>query len=100
MDLTVSISSPTVPPSTCDLEPRKWHRVEKHLYLYTSSRQSAWLYVQLANEEELVAEDLLVIDIRVGVAPPPNRSSDNTWESRPGGIWVLKANSLARLTKL
>ena len=86
-DLTVCISSPTVPPSTCELDPRIWHRVEKDLYLYTS-QQRAWLYVALANEEELVAEDLLVTDIRVG---EPNPSSDHSWESRPGGIWVLRS---------
>ncbi|WEW59281.1 hypothetical protein PRK78_004750 [Emydomyces testavorans] len=86
-DLTVCIS-PTISP-TCDLDPRIWHRIEKELYLYTS-QQSAWLYVALANEEELAAEDLLVMDIRVG-EPPPNPSSDHSWESRPGGIWVLRS---------
>ncbi|KAJ3551336.1 hypothetical protein NPX13_g11387 [Xylaria arbuscula] len=88
-DLTVCIFSPTVSPSTCELDPRIWHRIEKELYLYTS-RQSAWLYVALANEEELAAEDLLVMDIRVG-EPPPNPSSGHLWESRPGGIWVLRS---------
>ena len=89
-DLTVC-SSPTIPPSTCDLSPRKWHRIEKDLYLYTSPRQSAWLYVETANEEELGADDLLVMDVRVGVVRPPNPSSAHTWESRPGGIWVLRS---------
>lgn len=87
-DLTVCIFSPTVSPSTCELDPRIWHRVEKELYLYTS-QHSAWLYIALANEEELTAEDLLVIDIRVG-DPPPNPSAGHSWESRPGGIWVLR----------
>ena len=87
-DLTVCIFSPTLPPSTCKLDPRIWHRVEKDLFLYTS-QQCAWLYVALANEEELIAEDLLVTDIRVGKLNP---SSDHSWESRPGGIWVLRSN--------
>ncbi|KAK3366470.1 Metallo-dependent phosphatase-like protein [Podospora didyma] len=52
------------------------------LCLYTS-QQSAWLYVARANEEELAAEDLLV--------PPPNPSSGHSWESRLGGIWVLRS---------
>ena len=73
-DLTVYIFSPTVPPSTCELDPRKWRRVEKDLYLYIS-QQRAWLYVALADEEELVAEDLLVMDIRIG---EPNPSSDHS----------------------
>ena len=84
-DLTVCIS----PPSVCELDPRVWHRIEKDLYLNTS-KQSAWLYIALANEKELVAEDLLVTDIRVG-EPPPNLSLDHSWESRPGGIWVLRS---------
>jgi hypothetical protein len=88
-DLTICIFSQTVSPSTCELDPRIWHRIEKELYLYTS-QQSAWLYVALANEEELAAEDLLVMDIRVG-KPPPNPSSGHSWESRPGGIWVLRS---------
>lgn len=88
-DLTVCIFSPTVSPSTCELDPRIWHRIEKELYLY-SSQQSAWLYVALADEEELSAEDLLVMDIRAG-DPPPSPRSGRSWESRPGGIWVLRS---------
>ncbi len=57
--------------------------------IYPRNR-NAWLYVAMANEEELTAEDLLVIDIRVGDIPP-NPSSGNVWESRPGGIWVLRS---------
>jgi hypothetical protein len=88
-DLTICIFSPTVSPSTCELDPQIWHRVEKELYLHTS-QQSAWLYVALSNEEELAAEDLLVMDIRVG-EPPPSLGSGHSWESRPGGIWVLRS---------
>lgn len=88
-DLTIRIFSPTVSPPTCGPDPRIWHRIEKELYLYTA-RQTAWLYVALANEEELAPEDLLVMDIRVGDLPP-NPSSGHSWESRPGGIWVLRS---------
>ncbi|KAK0713404.1 Metallo-dependent phosphatase-like protein [Lasiosphaeria miniovina] len=88
-DLTVCVFSPTVSPSTCKLDPRIWHRVEKDLYLYTC-QQSAWLYVALANEEELADGDLVVVDIKVG-DPPPSSGSGHSWESRPGGIWVLRS---------
>ncbi|OBT40515.1 hypothetical protein VE00_07897 [Pseudogymnoascus sp. WSF 3629] len=83
-DLTV-IVSPTAPPPASD---PKWHRIEKELYLHTS-QQSAWLYVALANKEELrAAEDLVVVNISVGERPPT--SSGSSWESRPCGIWVLR----------
>lgn len=86
-DLTVRFS-PTVSPSTCELDPRKWHRIEKELYLHTSQK-SAWLYVALANEDDLGAEDLLVMEIRVG--EPPDPSSGHSWDSRDGGIWVRRS---------
>lgn len=86
-DLTVS--SLTAHPSTCNLDSRIWHRIDKDLYLHTS-QQGAWVYVAVANEDELTADDLLVMDIRVG-EPPPNPSSGRSWESRPGGIWILRS---------
>lgn len=88
-DLTISIFSPTDSPPTCELDTQKWHRIEKELYLHTS-RQTAWLYITLANEEELTADDLLVMDIRVGKLPP-DAGLGCSWESRPCGIWVLRS---------
>lgn len=89
------IFSPTVPPSTCELDPRIWHRVEKDIYLHTS-QQSAWLYIALANEEDLGAEDLLVIDIRVG-EQPSDLTLGRSWESRSSGIWVLRSKSSGKI---
>ncbi len=88
VDLTVCFSPPTVTPSTCEQGRGTWHRIEKDLYLHTS-RQHAWLYVALANEEDFAAEDLLVTDIRVGERPL-NPGLGHVWKSRPGGIWVLR----------
>jgi hypothetical protein len=73
IDLTIYIFSLIVSPSICELDLRIWHYIEKELYLYIS-QQSTWLYIALANKEELIAEDLLVINIRVG-EPPSNPSS-------------------------
>jgi hypothetical protein len=87
-DLTVCFCSPTETPSGCELDSRIWHRIEKDLYLHTA-QQSAWLHIARAKETELTADDLLVMDIRVG-EPHPNAAFDNSWESRPGGIWVLR----------
>ena len=94
-DLTLCIFSPASP-STCKPNPRLWHRIDKELYLHTS-KQSAWLYVALKNEEELVAEDLLVMDIKVGGPSPNLISSDHSWESRPGGIWVLRSKFAGKI---
>ncbi|KAI1576222.1 Calcineurin-like phosphoesterase [Pyrenophora tritici-repentis] len=88
-DLTIRIVSPRDPPSTPETNPPIWHRIEKELYLH-KSRQTAWLYVALKNEEELEEEDFLVTDIRVGESPP-NAGSGQAWDSRPGGIWVLRS---------
>lgn len=50
----------------------------------------------LAKEEELAAEDLVVVDIKIGELAP-NPSSGHSWESRPGGIWVLRSNFSGRI---
>lgn len=88
-DLTVSFSPPYANTYNRLLGPGKWHRIEKELYLHTSQRR-AWLYVARANGENIAAEDLVVKDIRVG-EPPSNHL---LWESRPGGIWVLRRKFL------
>ena len=66
-DLTVYKSSLRNAPSTCEPDMQIWHRMGKDLYLH-----SAWLYVALANEEELTAVDLVVMDIRIGSDLPPS----------------------------
>ncbi|EXM14512.1 hypothetical protein V3481_017075 [Fusarium oxysporum f. sp. vasinfectum] len=82
-DLTIYIPSSDAKPDT-----QTWHRIDKNLILDKSPRK-AWLYVALAHENTLKAEDLVVIDISVGAAPP-DPGSRGPWEERPGGIWVLK----------
>lgn len=88
-DLTVCIFHTEVSRSPYAPTSGTWHRVEKELYQYESSQtRTAWLYVALKNEEELVPEDLLVMDITVGEPPP---ESGHSWERRPHGIWVLRS---------
>ncbi|KAG7402695.1 Phosphatase DCR2 [Fusarium oxysporum f. sp. rapae] len=82
-DLTIYIPSSDAKPDT-----QTWHRIDKNLILDKSPRK-AWLYVALAHENTLKAEDLVIIDISVGAAPPDS-GSRGPWEERPGGIWVLK----------
>lgn len=89
-DLTVNFCFPIDPPSISGLDPRKWRRIEKELYLHTT-RQTAWLHVTQAKEEDLTADDLVLTDIKISELHP-STSSDSSWESRLAGIWVLRSN--------
>lgn len=84
-DLTVSFCPPADAMAACALDSQKWHRIEKELYLHTA-QQSAWLHVAQSEEKEMTADDLVVEDIRIGELCP-NSGSDESWESRAGGIW-------------
>lgn len=86
-DITVCFSL-TESHSSCSLDSREWRRIDKDLYLRTA-KQTAWLHIARAKETELTSSDLLVTDIKVG-KPHASTDSDNSWESRPGGIWVLR----------
>lgn len=86
-DLTVSFCSSNNRPQA--LDPRRWHRIEKDLYLHTMLR-SAWLYITQAIEEDLTADSLVVTDISIG-GLNPTVGANSSWESRPGGIWVLRS---------
>ena len=84
-DLAVSFCPPTDARAACAPDSQKWHRIEKELYLHTA-QESAWLHVAQSEEKEMTADDLVVDDIRIGELCP-NSSSDESWESRSGGIW-------------
>lgn len=88
-DLTVSFCSPTNVTSSCAPDSRQWRRLEKDLYLH-ASQQSAWLYIAFAEEHDLSTNDLVVTDIKIS-EPRPTVGSKDSWESRPGGIWVSKS---------
>jgi hypothetical protein len=87
-DLTVTFCTSIDPPPTCAIDSRRWQRIEKELYLHTS-QQSAWLQIEQKGQKELTADDLVVAEIRIGELPSSS-ISDHLWESRPGGIWVLR----------
>ena len=89
-DVTVSFCSPSDVPSACALDPMRWHRIEKELYLH-SAQQSAWLHFAQAKERQLTVNDLVITDIAISRLRPKS-SSEQEWESRPGGIWVQRHN--------
>ncbi|KAF2154733.1 Metallo-dependent phosphatase [Myriangium duriaei CBS 260.36] len=81
--------------SSCRLDPDIWHRIEKDLYLNRGWTGSAWLHVQRKKEEELKAGEKVVVDLRISRLDPgagEHGQEHEKWESRPGGIWILRSN--------
>lgn len=90
-DVTIVTCSTLNLLSSCDLDPNKWHRVEKELYLNRAWTQKAYLYVSRKHEEELTESDSIVMDLKVGrLKPEDEKGSDTMWESRPNGIWIKR----------
>ena len=92
-DLTIHFCSSTDLITSSKPESGRWHRLDKDLYLY-SSQQSAWLQMALAKEEDLCSDDAVVTDIIISEHSPTVGSKDS-WERRPGGIWLFKSNYTA-----
>lgn len=94
-DITVKTCSSTNPFKSCRLDPDTWHRVEKDLYLNSGWSGSAWLHVQRKKEEELIPGQKIVVDVRVSRLDPgmsEHGQVNEKWESRPGGIWLLRSS--------
>jgi hypothetical protein len=94
-DITISFCSKVNPLSTCKLNPDKWQRVNKDLYLGSSWTQTAWLHVERKKEEWLTPEDEVIIGVKLSKGNPALKgktSGEERWESRPGGIWILRSN--------
>lgn len=67
--------------------------MNKDLYLNQGWVSKAYLQVQRKKAEELTVEDRIVVDLKMGRLNP-GAGTDNNWESRPGGIWLLRSESL------
>ncbi|KAF2461422.1 phosphoesterase [Lineolata rhizophorae] len=82
------------PLTSCKLDPSKWHRIEKDLYLNSGLVQKAYLHIKRKKEEELTAEDKVVLDVKIGRLDPAmgEKGEDNEkWESRGSGIWLKRS---------
>lgn len=91
-DVTVVTCSSVNFFSSCDLDPLKWHRIEKELFMGKTWTSSAYLYVSRKREEDLTDEDSVVIDISVGrLDPGAQGDADSMWESRPAGLWIKRS---------
>lgn len=93
-DVTVVSCTSLNPFGTCTKNEEHWHRIDKDLYLGKGLVSSAYLHVRRKREEELKNSDELVFDIRVGDPPQSTEKTtkDETWESRPMGIWIKRSS--------
>ncbi|KAL2025180.1 hypothetical protein VTK56DRAFT_182 [Thermocarpiscus australiensis] len=102
-DITVTKCSALNVFSSCKRDPAVWHRIEKDLYLRQGLFSSAYLHVQRKREEELTADDKVVIDVSVGRLNPAaaasggrksggDKADDEKWEARPAGIWIKRSS--------
>ena len=76
------------------LDQKKWHRVEKDLYLGSGWVSKAYVHVKRKREEELKTEDKVVVDVRVGKLDPATgekAQAAEKWESRPAGVWIKRS---------
>jgi hypothetical protein len=81
--------------SSCKLDPEKWHRIEKDLYLKSGWISKAYVHVQRKQEGDLLPEDSVVVDVKVGrLDPGTQETADKAekWEKREAGIWLKKSS--------
>lgn len=93
-DVTVAKCSNVNIFSSCDLDPNRWHRVEKELYLGQAWTSKAYMFVSRKREEDLTPEDTVVMDVSVGRLDPGSQTeSAEQWEARPAGLWIKRSSS-------
>ena len=50
------------------------------------------MYIMRKHEGDLTADDRVVVDVAVGrLQPQPKGETDDSWESRPSGIWIKRS---------
>lgn len=94
-DITVQTCSSLNPLSSCRLDPDKWHRIEKDLYLNTGWVKKAYVHIKRKREEELKPEDKIITDVRIGRLDPAvgeTAQANEKWENRAAGIWLKRSS--------
>lgn len=92
-DVTITTCSQINIFSSCNLDPKVWERVEKDLYLGKGwATTKAYLHLQRKKNEDLLPTDKIVVDLKMGRLDP-GAGTDHKWESRPGGIWLMRSSS-------
>jgi hypothetical protein len=81
--------------SSCKLDPAVWHRIEKDLMLKKGWITKSYVHIQRKKEEELGADDRVIMDIKVGRLDPSlseDAKDAEVWEKRPAGIWIKRSS--------
>lgn len=95
-DVTITSCSSINIFKSCKLDENKWHRIEKDLYLGNGYLSKAYLHIARKKEEELGSNDAVITDIKISRYDPANTQQvkrKESWESRPGGIWIKKSTT-------
>ncbi|KAH7152925.1 Metallo-dependent phosphatase-like protein [Dactylonectria macrodidyma] len=90
-DVTIATCSSLNLFSSCDLDPKKWHRLDKDLYLGKTWISTAYIFVSRKHEEELAEDDKVVVGVSVGRLQPISTNADERWEKRPNGLWIKRS---------
>jgi hypothetical protein len=96
-DMTIATCSNINVFSSCDLDPTKWQRIPKDLYLGRAWTTTSYLHVSRKREEDLTEDDSVVIDVSVGGMNPglqrgtKDKNPTDQWEARPGGLWIKRS---------
>ena len=93
-DVTITTCSSINIFSRCKLDEDRWHRIEKDLYLNGGLLSKAYLHIERRKEENLKPNDAVIIDLKISRFNPANSQQSQgkeSWESRPGGIWIKRS---------
>lgn len=91
-DITIATCSSLNIFSSCNLDPKKWHRLDKDLYLGKTWISTAYIFVSRKHEEELTDDDKVVMDVSVGrLQPQPKGEYADPWEKRANGLWIKRS---------
>ncbi|PWY80680.1 Metallo-dependent phosphatase [Aspergillus heteromorphus CBS 117.55] len=93
-DVTVATCSSINVFSNCQPNLESWSQLDKDLYLHTGWTSSAFIRFERKKEEELLPSDKVVIDLKISRLVPEYsedpESQGETWEQRPGGLWLKR----------
>ncbi|KYK57066.1 Metallophosphoesterase domain protein [Drechmeria coniospora] len=90
-DITIATCSSVNVFSSCDLDPKVWHRIDKELYVGRTWTSRAYMFVSRKHEDDIKPDDSVIMDVAVGRLNPGKPDDADQWESRPGGLWVKRS---------